>query len=201
MTTQIVFLPGAGADPNFWRPVGERLPESWSKTYLAWPGLGDNPPDPDVNSLLDLVKLVERHLLDQPVHLVAQSLGGAIALLTTLRNPAKIGRLVLVTSAAGLDVGHLGISDWRPGYQLEYPNASSWLYSARVGIDEQLSEIATPTLLVVGDADPISPVAVGQHLCAKLQNAKLHIVEGGTHSLAAERADEVAPLIAAHLSA
>lgn len=201
MTTKVVFLGGAGADANFWRPVGERLPESWPKAYLAWPGIGHNPPSPEVNGLLDLVKLVERHLSDQPVHLVAQSLGGAVALLTTLRNPDKIGRLVLATSAAGLDVSHLGAADWRPGYRLEYPNAASWLYSARAGIDDRLPEIATPTLVIVGDADPISPVAVGEHLCAKLPNAKLHVVKGGTHGLAVERADEVTPLIAAHLSA
>lgn len=212
MTTRVVFLPGAGADPNFWRPVGQRLPATWSKSYLGWPGLGHNPPDSAVNSLLDLVGLVERQLSTEPVHsaapvdsagpvhLVAQSFGGAIALLTALRNPTKIARLVLVTSAAGLDVGHLGVSDWRPAYQQEYPSAAPWLYGARAGVDDRLSQITQPTLVIVGDADPISPVAVGRHLCAQLPNAKLHVVSGGTHALAEERADEVAPLIAAHLA-
>src|SRR6202000_2380728 len=28
-TRRLLFLPGAGADPAFWRPLGDRLPASW----------------------------------------------------------------------------------------------------------------------------------------------------------------------------
>ncbi len=199
MTSTLLFLPGAGADPDFWRPVGELLPSAWQKVYLAWPGLGDNPPSPDVNSFRDLVLLTERHLSEQPVHLVAQSLGGAVALCVALRNPSRVASLVLATSAAGLDVSQLGAEAWQPAYRAEYPNAAPWVYAIRAEIESQLHTLTHRTLPLWGDADPISAVAVGRYLEARLPNATLHVLEGGTHALAYERATEVAALVAAHL--
>ena len=60
--TRVLFLPGAGADPNFWRPVGDLLPAQWDKVYFGWPGLGHQPPHPDINGLEDLVRLVEAEI-------------------------------------------------------------------------------------------------------------------------------------------
>ncbi len=95
-----MFLPGAGGDPAFWRPVGDRLPADWDKVYFGWPGLGDQPPDPDVRDFDDLTALVEAQLGDAPVDILAQSMGGAIAIVLALRHPARVRRLVLsVTSA------------------------------------------------------------------------------------------------------
>lgn len=199
MSPSIIFMPGAGADPTFWRPVGDLLPATWDKTYLAWPGLGHNPRCPEVGSLLDLVRFTERHLPDGPVNLLAQSFGGAIALCVALRNPSRIERLVLATSAAGLNVSHLGAEDWRLTYRAEYPGAAEWIYGAASNIDAELHTIYQRTLLLWGDADPISPVAVGRHLESQLPYARLHVIAGGTHSLVNERAAEVAPLIARHL--
>jgi pimeloyl-ACP methyl ester carboxylesterase len=54
-------------------------------------------------------------------------------------------------------------------------------------------------LLLWGDADPISPVAVGEKLASKLPHAELIVIAGGTHDLVRERADEIAPHIEAHL--
>lgn len=196
----VLFLPGSGADPDFWKPVGERLPVDWSKSYLAWPGLGHNPPRPDVRGLADLVRLTEERIGDAPVHLVAQSLGGAVALVTALRNPTRVERLVLATSAAGLTVSQFGGHDWRPEYRLEYPNAAPWVYDAQVDLDDAFSAVRAPTLLLWGDDDPISPTAVGEYLQRRLPRATLRVIAGGTHALALERADEVAPLVEEHLS-
>ncbi len=196
----LVFLPGAGADPAFWRPVGDRLPSAWPKTYLSWPGLGHNPPSPHVSSLLDLVRLTEAHIELGNVDLVAHSFGGAVALMTALRNPEKVRRLVLATSAAGLPVSHLGASDWRSSYREAYPHAAEWVYSAQSNLTEQLSAVTQPTLLLWGDNDPISPVAVGEHLQRALSHATLYVVRGGTHALAVENTDEIAPLVARHLA-
>lgn len=54
--------------------------------------------------------------------------------------------------------------------------------------------------LLWGDADPISPVAVGQRLAALLPQAQLHVFAGGDHDLGHALAHEVAPLIDAHLA-
>lgn len=57
-----------------------------------------------------------------------------------------------------------------------------------------------PTLLLWGDADPISPVKVGQRLAALLPRAELHVCPGGGHDVGYAFAGAIAPLIDRHLS-
>lgn len=47
----------------------------------------------------------------------------------------------------------------------------------------------------------ISPVSVGQRLNELLPESRLHVLVGGTHSLAQDRPDDVAALIVDHLDA
>src|SRR3954469_557471 len=109
----VAFLPGAGGDPAFWRPVGDRLPADWDKLYFDWPGAGDQPHDPAVRGFDDLVARVASRL-DGPAAVVAQSMGGVVAVRLALAHPEKVSRLVLAATSGGVDVAGLGASDWRP---------------------------------------------------------------------------------------
>jgi pimeloyl-ACP methyl ester carboxylesterase len=197
--TTILFLPGAGASPEFWKPVGALLPAEWSKTYLGWPGLGDQPHDPSVKGMDDLVGLVATKM-DGPVDLVAQSMGGVIAARLALELPQKVRRLVLTVTSGGVDMTGLGASDWRIEYRKSFPRAASWITEPRSALPVALEKIAAPTLLLWGDSDPISPVAVGRHLASRIAGSQLHIVAGGDHDIAQTHAAELAPLIARHLA-
>lgn len=199
-TRRLLFLPGAGADPSFWRPLGELLPADWEKYYFGWPGLGTQAPSPTVQRFDDLVAMVAAELGDQPVDLLAQSLGGAIALRLALDYPQRIRRLVLTVTSGGLDVTALGAADWRPDYRRAYPDAQIRIVEARPNFQDELSNIVQPTLLLWGDADPISPLAVGERLHSLLPNSSLVTVAGGNHALACERAAELAQLVTSHLT-
>lgn len=199
MSRRVLFLPGAGADPLFWKPVGDLLPAEWQKHYFGWPGIGHQPPDSKVNSFGDLVRMVEEKLGDTPVDLLAQSMGGAVALRVALNNPGKIRRLVLTVTAGGIDVSRLGASDWRPEYRQEYPNAAPWILEARPNYESELKNISQPTLLLWGANDPISPVKVGEHLHSLLANSTLHVVPQGDHAIVNERPGDVIDLIKRHL--
>lgn len=61
-----------------------------------------------------------------------------------------------------------------------------------------MADLHMPVLLLWGDADPISPIRVGQRLAELLPRAELHIIPGG-HDLGFTHADEVASLIDRHL--
>jgi pimeloyl-ACP methyl ester carboxylesterase len=195
---KILFLPGAGASPDFWKPVGARLPADWPKHYFGWPGLGHQPHDPAITGVDDLVQLVTAKM-DEPVDLVAQSMGGVIAARIALAQPALVRRLVLCVTSGGVDMAGFGATDWRANYRKSFPNAAAWITSMAASPGLPVEQIAAPTLLIWGDADPISPVAVGRHLEARIPNARLEVVAGGDHDLAATHSALVAPLIARHL--
>jgi len=194
----VVFLPGAAGARGFWRPVADRLPKAWTKTLRSWPGAGEEPHDPRVRSFSDLIARVASEI-DHQTDLIAQSMGGIVGVGIALRHPRKVRRLVLVATSGGLDVRGLGAVDWRFEYRAEYPNAAPWIWQERVDYRHVLPTIRVPTLLIWGDADPISPLSVGHALAELLPDAALHIARGGTHSLARDRPDEVAALIAKHL--
>ncbi|HYM31769.1 MAG TPA: alpha/beta hydrolase [Candidatus Cybelea sp.] len=200
LVRRVVFLPGASGDPGFWRAAGDRLPASWRKTYLAWPGLGHQSHDPTVMGMDDLVALAETAIGDSSA-IVAQSMGGIVAVRLALKSPEAVTHLVLAATSGGIDMSRFGASDWRAEYRREYPAASSWILDSRPDHTADLKRLRQPVLLLWGDNDPISPVAVGQYLATLLPRAALHVVAGGDHGLAQNRAADVAPLIEKHLSA
>jgi pimeloyl-ACP methyl ester carboxylesterase len=198
---RLFFLPGAGADPDFWRPTGNRLPADWRKTYFGWPGLGHQPAAPGVSSLQDLVGLVEAQLGDEPVDLLAQSMGGVVAMMLALRHPTKIRRLVLSVTSAGVPMARLGAADWQATYHRNYPSAAAWVRDVQIDLGAELRRVTQPALLLWGDSDPISPVAVGEYLRDLLPSAALHVLPGGDHDIVHARSAEVAPIIQQFLGA
>ncbi|WP_232629754.1 alpha/beta fold hydrolase [Methylobacterium sp. Leaf118] len=195
--TQTFFLPGAGASAHFWRPVADRT--RLDGVFFAWPGLGDEPAHQAVSGLDDLVAMVTDRM-GAPVDLVAQSMGGLVAIKAALKAPDRIRRLVLVATSGGVPAADLGGTDWRADYAAAFPRAARWILEAGEDLSEPIRSIRAPTLLIWGDRDPISPVSVGERLRALLPNATLHVVRGGDHDLARDRAAEVAGLIEGHLT-
>src|SRR5262249_34244295 len=155
------FLPGAGDSASFWRPVADLT--SLDAEFLSWPGLGDEPTAPDVDGIEDLVTMVRARMRER-VNIVAQSMGGLVAVKAVLAAPDKVNRLVLTATSGGVPVADLGGADWRSDYYREYPGAARWIGAVREDLSQQLGSIAAPTLLLWGDSDPISPVAVGKRL-------------------------------------
>lgn len=192
-----LFLPGAGASASFWKPVADLA--GLDGVFLSWPGLGDEPARPDVAGIDDLVALVLREMRE-PVNMVAQSMGGLIAVKAALAAPRLLSRLVLTATSAGVPEASLGGADWRADYFRTYPHAARWIAEAGDDLSGEIRSVTAPTLLVWGDSDPISSVAVGERLRALLPHARLAIIDGGDHDLAQTHAAQVAMLVRAHLS-
>jgi pimeloyl-ACP methyl ester carboxylesterase len=184
-------------DGQFWRPVAERLPEC-EKILMDLPGAGNVPAVPTVRSFDDLVALAMTHM-DRPVDLVAQSMGGVVAIRAALQRPQAVRRLVLTATSAGVNTEAFTRHEWRNEYRQAYPRAAEWITAYRVDLTEQLRRLHIPTLLMWSDADPISPVAVGEHLASLLPDARLVVVHGGDHMFARDRAAEVASHVERHL--
>ena len=199
MPSKLFFLPGALGRTQYWRPVIGLLTHPAEKVHVGWPGFGATPPDPRVHGIDDLVAKVVAQI-DRPTALIAQSMGGVIAVRAALEKPDLVTHLVLAATSGGIDVASLGGMDWRASFHAANPSLPRWFSAYQDDLSPRLAAISMPTLLLWGDADPISPVAVGQRLASLLARARLHVVAGADHDLAETHADAIAPLIDAHLA-
>jgi len=197
--SQLLFLPGASGNTAFWHPVADQLSHPATRVLLGYPGFGATPADPAVNDIDALTQTVIAHL-DQPTAIIAQSMGGILAIRAALARPEMVTHLVLSVTSGGVDMHDLGAKDWRDGFADANPTLPDWFLTYHADLSPDISRITQPTLLLWGNADPLSPVAVGERLHTLLPNARLHVVDGGAHDLANAHAAEVVPLVDAHLA-
>lgn len=193
-----LFLPGAGGSASFWKPLAARA--QLDGVFFAWPGLGIEPPAPGIDSIDNLIGLVAAEITE-PVNIVAQSMGGFIAVKLAIAHPGLVKCLVLAVTSGGVPVIDLGGSDWRSNYFNAFPRAATWIADPVADLSDQIPSINAPTLLLWGDADPISPVTVGERLLALLPNARLRVFSGADHDLAQTHVAEVAIEVKRHLMA
>jgi pimeloyl-ACP methyl ester carboxylesterase len=132
--------------------------------------------------------------IDHPTALVAQSMGGIVAVCAALDRPERVTHLVLTVTSGGVDMSAMGAQGWRPDFAAANPSLPRWLLDDRTDLTSRLAELRMPVLLLWGDADPISPVRLGQRL------AELYVFPGGGHDLGFTHAAEVAELIDRHLA-
>lgn len=189
----LIFLPGASGSTEFWSPVMNQLGQGHCKTVIAYPSFAGYTDHIDVNSFEDLQDYVLDQI-QQPSVIIAQSMGGIFATQAALQKPELVDALVLVATSGGIDLTPFDVADWREDYQQTF-SVPDWFVGHQTYLDDQLYKIDCPVLLIWGDADPISPVAVGQYLHGKIVISELQIIEKGQHDLAYQYADQVAKLI------
>nr|WP_202031607.1 alpha/beta hydrolase [Paraburkholderia sacchari] len=195
-----MFLPGASGDPAFWQPLSDQLEHPAERRFLTWPGFGGTPADPEVENFEDLVRQVVQQI-DRPSALIAQSMGGVLALRAALAKPALVTHLVLAVTSGGIDTQALGASDWREEFVSQNPHLPDWFITLREDLTDELAYVQQPVMLLWGDADPVSPLRVGEKLLELLPNAELDVVSDGGHDLANVHARVLAPLVDEFLQA
>jgi pimeloyl-ACP methyl ester carboxylesterase len=190
----IVYLPGGGGRSSFWRPVADRLWRRGAPIVLGYPGFGDAPADPSLRTLDDLYGALLA-VLPHRFHLVAQSMGNVLALRMAIENPGRVASLVLCAVSGGVDVRRLGGAEWRESLRAEQPGVPTWFIDDASDFTQRLSSIGISTLVLSGDADPLSPVRVGEFVRDHIPSAELCVVSGAGHWMAHDEPDRVAPLI------
>ncbi|WP_433847911.1 alpha/beta fold hydrolase [Acinetobacter proteolyticus] len=186
----LVFLAGASGNTQFWNPLTEQLPTSYTKQVVAYPGFHGVESDPDIHSFDDLSNYVLAQI-QQPSILIAQSMGGIFAIAAALQKTDLVKGLILIATSGGINLDRFQVQDWRQFYRQEYVEYPDWFVTTKVDYEQSLSDIEVDTLLIWGNQDPISPIEVGQYLNQILQKSKLYIVDGGDHQLAEKYAEEV----------
>jgi 2-hydroxy-6-oxonona-2,4-dienedioate hydrolase len=193
-------LPGAAGLRSFWEPVAAILDLGPDALLLGWPGFGDEPAAPAVRGLGDLTGWVLDRV-EGELNLVAQSMGGVVALSVALEAPERVRRLVLCATSGGVDFGGVGREDWRAAYLREMPDATPrWFVDDRTDVTARLAEVRAPALLVWGSEDRIVPPAAGRRLEQLLPDSRMEVVSGGGHDVARTHAPKVAACIGPFLA-
>ncbi|MBJ8481402.1 alpha/beta fold hydrolase [Acinetobacter vivianii] len=187
----LVFLPGASGNTQFWDPLIVQLPETYTKKVLTYPGFHGVTPVANINNFNDLTEYVLEQI-QHPSILIAQSMGGIFAIAAALQKTELVKGLILIATSGGINLDRFEVQDWRQFYLQEYVEYPDWFTTTKVDYEHSLSDIEVDTLLIWGDQDPISPIEVGQYLNQIFQKSKLYIVDGGDHQLAEKYAEEVA---------
>ncbi|TMC12926.1 MAG: alpha/beta fold hydrolase [Chloroflexi bacterium] len=98
----LLLIHGLGASSMAWHFQLERLAEGHRVFAIDLPGHGASPPPPgpvDGDLAADVVVAFLEQVLGGPAAVAGHSLGGALALLVTLRRPRLVSALALVSSA------------------------------------------------------------------------------------------------------
>ena len=206
-TPAIVFVHGMGSSAATWTAVMSALADRHRVVAVDLLGHGGSPvpDDPEEytrdRALADLDEVLAS--LDGPAVMVGHSLGGYLTLAHAATRPGALRGIVVLNTGPGFRD-----ADKREGW-----NAMSRRNAHRFGVPEQaanlnlqadsvvmdrLADIATPTLVLAGEADRPEYTASGQYLERKMPSARLVVVAGGEHSMhEATHAAEVAELIEA----
>lgn len=197
--TKLVFLPGASGSQHFWQPLRAALTEYTDQQVIAYSGFDSIVPNLATQKLYDLQEFVKEKIEDDSI-LIAQSIGGVLAVGLALKHPQKVKGLVLLATSGGLDLKTFHCADWRTDYRELFKTMPDWFEQDQTEFSRlQLESLDIPILLIWGDHDPLSTVQLGQYLARIFKNAKLHIIQGGDHFFANSHANQVAMLIQDYL--
>ena len=197
--TKLVFLPGASGSQHFWQPLKAALTEYPDQQVIAYPSFDGVAPNLAIQNLHDLQEFVEKQIEDDSI-LIAQSMGGVLAVGLVLKHPQKVKGLVLLATSGGLNLQSFHCADWRTDYRELFKTMPDWFEQDQTEFSRiQLESLDIPILLIWGDHDPLSTVQLGQYLAGIFKNAKLHIIQGGDHFFANSHANQVAMLIQDYL--
>ena len=202
MARRLVFLPGVSGSGDFWAPVAERLAEQIEAlvpTFVDWPGLGDVPARAGVDSWAGLSEVVI-DAMSGPSVLIAQSMGGVVAVDVALRVPASVEALVLCATSGGIDVASFGARDWRDEVRASIPTTPAWVYEPVADRSAAIEHLGLPVLLIWASRDATSPVGIGEALQARFPDARLLVIDSDDHWVARAQAPIVAEAIAAFLT-
>lgn len=210
----LVLLHGLFGSMGNYTPMMEYLKEEYQLLVPMLPIYTTPKRELSILSLMEHVHefLIHRGL--EKVHLLGNSLGGHIALLLTLQEPALVQSLTL-TGSSGLFENALGSSfPRRQNYDFVRKVVENTFYDPAVAtkeivdevfeiintpekglkiiitaksamrhnLEHELHKIQTPTLLIWGKEDNITPAFVGEDFQEKIPNSELHFFENCGHA-------------------
>lgn len=206
-----VILHGWGIGSKSWSKVKELLESKGEKVFIPdLPGFGETATLDRPWLIDDYVNWVGEYIksISEPFFLVGHSFGGGLSAVFASRFPEKIKKLILVDPAI-IRVKNpkrellakiakiIKIFSFLPFYQLirkvfykfiasDYPGLEgamreTYLNVVKKDLSYCLSDISSPTLLIWGKKDKITPLKDGFKIKEKISGAKLELINDVGH--------------------
>jgi pimeloyl-ACP methyl ester carboxylesterase len=183
----------------------------------------------DVDACAEALRAWAEGLALPPFVLVGHSMGGAVALAFALSHMGRLAGLVLISTGARLRVAPQILTGIRTDPKGTADLLIGWMYGAsadpnllRLGARrlrevrpevlhadfaacdafdrrEDVARITTPTLIVCGDADVMTPLKSSQYLHGQIAGSQLIVIPGAGHMVALQNPAEVAHAVNAFL--
>jgi len=208
----LVFLHGWGVDSKLWFKIAsELINKNYSLYFLDLPGFGQSQipnSNYDIDDYKKIVYEFVKKLGLKNINLIGHSFGGSISIKIASENPIFLEKLILV-NASGIRYSStpkkiktllakivsplFSPSFMQPFrfkfYQMigsEYLNIPAMSRIFKKVVSQNLLpillEINKPTLIISGDKDKITPVALAKKMNEKIKNSKLIILSAGHFS-------------------
>lgn len=177
---------------------------------------------------LDIVALLEALAIDSAV-VLGHSMGGAIAQWLALEHTTRISAIVLAGTGARLPVNPALITGIAEARETTISSIVRWMWSkqapedliqqsaeimlatdptviradfmacAKFDVSKRLAEMATPTLILAGEADKMTPLSLSQELARGIRNSELAVFPGAGHMMLLEQPELCAEILDAWL--
>ncbi|MDO8743128.1 MAG: alpha/beta hydrolase [Candidatus Azambacteria bacterium] len=220
----IIFLHGWGASSKIFQPFYHYFKNDFAVHFLDLPGFGESPIKKPMflKDYADFVcEFIKNNNIKEPI-IVGHSFGGAVAAKLAILYPETMSKLILVGASAIrqprrilkllkiladllkpmmslnlrkfiLKLLNLDETDWA---QIESPILKKTFINV---IGEDLSNdlhfIKTPTLVIWGENDTVTPLKEGKLIAENIPNTKLAVVKNAGHFLFLEKPEEFIKLI------
>lgn len=226
----VIFCHGSGGRHQHWLFQLKGLRETANPLALDLPGHGrsEGEPQKTVEAYSDWVHRFKEAAGISAFVLAGHSLGGAIALAYALRYQEDLKGLVLVGSGARLKVLPAFLEALKKGFVP--PNFTDYLYGPNASLAllksgkkevlatkpaqyltdlsacnsfdvmDRLPQILSPSLIICGSKDRLTPVKYSKYLHDNIKNSQLKIVEEAGHMVMVEKPAAVNEAIAGFLS-
>ena len=220
----LVFLHGWGVSSQIFTPLFYYLKNDFSVYAPDLPGFGNSPINRPM-FLADYAEIVgnflEKNKIEKPI-VIGHSFGGAVAAKFSLLYPNKISKLILVSASAirqprrkmillkkvadflkpllpeklrkfVLKLLKLDQTDYA---QIESPELKETFKNVIAeDLKHDLSLIKSPTLIIWGKNDAVTPLAEGELIAKSIPGTKLEIIKNAGHFVFLEKPEEFIKLI------
>ena len=215
---RLVLIHGSGCSADSWRYQLDGLSKDFAVVAVDLPGHGPSEPvnDPSIKRYALTVKGLLQRVGRRKVFLAGHSMGGAVALQVALEHPELLKGVILVATAAYLDMLALtpNMLLWAAAtipHKFKGMFFSSLVTKEALAIARddvrrcsletilgdfaacrnfdfrgQLKGLKLPTLILCGSEDRITPVRHSKRLHQEISGSTLRVIEKGGHMLPLE---------------